>query len=49
MALDQAKIGLKVTSDPDVDTRREEFHSKFEIPADAQARRQQRIRFFALR
>ena len=45
MALDQANIGLKVTSHPDMDTRREESRSKFEIPADAQARRRQRIRF----
>ena len=45
MALDQAKIGLKVTGHPDMDTRREDSRSKFEIPADAQARRQQRIRF----
>jgi hypothetical protein len=45
MALDQAKIGLKVISYADVDTGREESRSKFQIPADAQARRQQRICF----
>ena len=39
MALDQAKIGLKVISYDDVDTGREKSRSKFQIPADAQARR----------
>ena len=48
MVLDQARLAAKVISQPEADIGRQEFRPRFEIPADAQARRQQRIPVFAL-
>jgi hypothetical protein len=45
MALNQARLRPTVSSQPNASTERKEFYSAVEIPAETQARRQQRIRF----
>jgi hypothetical protein len=49
MAVDQARLAAKIISQPKADIDRQEFRPRFEIPADARTRRQQRLRFLRSR